>query len=220
MRWTRAPSPASARRPVLRPVAAASPGRDALRALVTRRRQLIEMMTAEKNRLAQAGPAMAALIGEHLNALKGQLAHVDVSVALAVEADPALAERRALLTSVPGVADLTAAVILAELPELGDIGDRQLSALIGVAPINRDSGTRRGQRHIGGGRAAVRCALYIATLSAVRCEPGLKAFYNRLKDNGKPSKLALVAAMRKLAILLNTLVKRNQRWKPPQQHGC
>jgi len=203
-----------------RPVRPVSASQDALRALVARRRQLIDMMTAEKNRLEHADPGVAELIGEHLGVLKSQLAHLDVSIALIVEADPALAERRAILTSVPGVADLTAAVILAELPELGAIGDRQLSALVGVAPINRDSGALRGQRHIGGGRATVRCALYMATLAAARHEPALKAFYKRLRDKGKPPKVARVAVMRKLAILLNTLVSRNTLWQRPEQHGC
>lgn len=204
----------------LRPVEPPSLEREALRALVTRRRQLIDMMTAEKNRLEQADSAIAGLIAEPLNRLKSQLAHIDVSLALSIERDQALAARRDILTSVPGVADLTAAVILAELPELGAIDNRPLSALVGVAPINRDSGTRRGHRQIGGGRASVRCALYMATLSAARYEPSLNAMYTRLKDKGKPAKVARVAAMRKLLILLNTLVKQNTRWKNPEQYGC
>lgn len=203
-----------------RPLAPATAGRDALRALVARRRQVIEMIVAEKNRLEQAGPVVERLIAEHLAGLKSQLANVDVAIALAVEAESELASRRALLTSVPGVGELTAAIILAELPELGQIGPKQASALVGVAPVNRDSGQWRGQRHIGGGRATVRCALYMATLSAVRHEPGLKAFYKRLRGNGKPAKVALIAATRKLTILLNTLVARNQTWTNPQQHGC
>jgi transposase len=204
----------------LRPVEPPSVEREALRALVTRRRQLIDMMTAEKNRQQQAEGAIARLIAEHLNMLKSQLAHIDVTLALTIERDEALARRRDILTSVPGVADLTAAVILAELPELGDIDNRPLSALVGVAPINRDSGARRGHRRIGGGRASVRCALYMATLSAARYEPSLNALYTRLRHKGKPPKLARVAAMRKLLILLNTLVKQNTHWKNPEQYGC
>jgi transposase len=200
------------------PMPAPPQGREDFAALVARRRQVIDMMVAEKNRLETASDGVRGFIAEHLGALKSQLANLDAAIALAIEADPLLCKRRDILTSVPGVGQLTAAVILAELPELGSIGPKQAAALVGVAPINRDSGAHRGERHIGGGRPSVRCAFYMATLSAVRYEPGLKAFYQRLRSGGKRPKVALVAAMRKLVTLLNTLLERNQHWKP--QHGC
>jgi transposase len=203
-----------------RPLRAPASGRQALAGLVARRRQLIDMMTAEKNRLEHAEGLIRQWIDENLSALKSQLANVDAAIALALETDDELARRRDILVSVPGIATLTAAVIIAELPELGHIGAKQAAALVGVAPINRDSGQYRGQRHIGGGRPSVRCALYMATLSAVRHEPTIKAFHHRLRQAGKKPKVALVAAERKLVSLINTLLERNQMWKPPQQHGC
>jgi transposase len=203
-------------RPVPKPV----PGREAFGALIARRRQLIDMMIAEKNRREHAEGPIKAWIEETLSAFKSQLASVDATIALAIDDDEELARRRDILISVPGVGDLTAAVILAELPELGTIGSKQAAALVGVAPINHDSGSHRGERHIGGGRTSVRCALYMATLSAVRHEPAIQAFYRRLKANGKKPKVALVASMRKLLTLLNTLLQRKQIWHPPQLHGC
>lgn len=203
-----------------KPLPAPAPGREALAGLVARRRQLIDMMTAEKNRREHAEGVVSDWIDENLAAFKSQLANVDAAIALALEADTELTKRRDILVSVPGIAALTAAVILAELPELGHIGAKQAAALVGVAPINRDSGQYRGQRHIGGGRPSVRCALYMATLSAVRHEPTIKAFHHRLREAGKKPKVAIVAAERKLVSLLNALLERNQIWKPPQQHGC
>ncbi|ARO22300.1 IS110 family insertion sequence transposase protein [Rhizobium sp. TAL182] len=195
-------------------------GRIALAALVARRRQLIDMAVAEKNRLEHAPQAVAALIGETLAALKSQLARVDAAIALAIEAEPDMAARRDLLLTVPGIGEVGAAVLIAELPELGAIDDKKLAALVGVAPVAHDSGTWRGQRHIAGGRATVRCALYMATLSAIRCSPAIKAFHKRLRDAGKPPKVALVAAMRKFIVMINTIIKRRTPWSEPQQHGC
>lgn len=203
-----------------RPVPKPMPGREAFGALIARRRQLIDMMIAEKNRREHAQGPIKAWIEESLGAFKSQLASVDAAIALAIDADPELDRQRNILISVPGVGDLTAAVILAELPELGTIGSKQAAALVGVAPINHDSGSHRGERHIAGGRTSVRCALYMATLSAVRYEPAIGAFYRRLKANGKKPKVALVASMRKLVSLLNTLLQRNQVWQPPRLHGC
>lgn len=160
------------------------------------------------------------LIGETLAALKAQLARVDAAIALVIEAEPDMAARRDLLLTVPGIGEVGAAVLIAELPELGGIDDKKLAALVGVAPMAHDSGAWRGQRHIAGGRATVRCALYMATLSAIRCSPAIKAFYTRLRDAGKPPKVALVAAMRKLIIMINTILKSDTPWNEPQQHGC
>jgi len=191
----------------------------ALTALVARRRQLIDMAVAEKNRLEHAPQALVPLIKDVQDLLKSQLTAVDAAIATAIDQEPDLATRRDILLSVPGIGDVAAAVIIAELPELGQIDDKKLSALVGVAPIAHDSGTLRGQRHIGGGRATVRCALYMATLSAIRCNDPIKAFYTRLREAGKPPKVAIVAAMRKLITMVNTIVKRQVFWEN-QKHGC
>jgi transposase len=194
--------------------------RDALAGLVARRRQLVAALTAERNHLEHATAAVTVWIERHIAMLRDQLAQVDAAIAT-VEADQALAHRQAIVTSVAGVGPATAAVRLAELPELGRIEHKQLAALIGVAPINHDSGQFRGHRHIAGGRASVRCALYMATLSAVRHNHTLHHFYQRLRDHGKPAKVALVAAMRKLATILNALVRDDRPWQPALlQDGC
>jgi transposase len=195
-------------------------GRIALAALVARRRQLIDMAVAEKNRLEHAPPAIALLINETLLALKAQLARVDAAIVIAITADPDMAERRDLLLSVPGIGEVCAAVLIAELPELGDIDHKKLAALVGVAPMARDSGMMRGQRHISGGRATVRCALYMATISAIRCCPPIKNFHGRLRTAGKPPKVAIVAAMRKFLAIINTIVRQKTLWSPQTQHGC
>jgi transposase len=190
--------------------------------LVARRRQLIEMMIGEKNRLEHAQGRVRSWIAESLAALKSQLAQVDETIALAVKADAERRRRFEILTSVGGIGPVTAAVLIAELPELGQIDRKKLAALVGVAPINRDSGMRSGERHIGGGRASVRCALYMATLTAIRFNPSLKAFHHRLRQNGKRPKVAIVAAMRKLLALLNALIRDDQLWtpRPLLQDGC
>lgn len=203
-----------------RPLPVPSPGREAITAFVTRRRQLIDMMIAEKNRLEHAEGVARMSVEEMLLALKSQLANVDAAIVLALDADPEMSRRRDILLSVPGIGPATAGVIIAELPELGRIGKKQAAALVGVAPVNRDSGSHRGERHIGGGRPSVRCALYMATLSAIRCEPAIQAFYRRLRQAGKKHKVALVAAERKMVGLLTVLLERDQLWQPAPQHGC
>lgn len=205
-------------RPAPLPVVEA--GQEAFAGLVARRRQIIDMLVGEKNRLEHADATVRGWIDQHLAQLKTQLTQVDAAIALAIEASAELRARQAILTSVQGVGPLTAAVLLAELPELGAIGHKQLAALVGVAPLNHDSGTLRGQRHIAGGRASVRCALYMATLVAVRHNPTLKSFYRRLRDAGKRPKVALIAAMRKLLSILNALVRDNRPWHPLAQDGC
>jgi len=210
---------AEAMRPA--PLPPIDPSREALASLVSRRRQLVDALIAERNHLEHAAPAIATWIDRHIAMLRDQLAQVDAAIAATVEADHALAHRHAILISVQGIGPATAAVLLAELPELGRIEHKQLAALIGVAPVNHDSGQFRGQRHIAGGRASVRCALYMATLSAVRHNTSLQAFYQRLRQNGKPAKVALVAAMRKLASILNAVVRDDRPWQPTlTQHGC
>lgn len=179
----------------------------ALAALVGRRRQVVEMLIAERNRLEHAEAAIRPWIEAHILALKGALTQIDAALALAVERSPDLRHRHDILTGINGVGPLTAAVLLAELPELGQASRKQIAALVGVAPINRDSGRFRGQRHIGGGRPSVRCALYMATLSATRFDPNVRAFYRRLREQGKPAKVALVACMRKLVTILKAKVR-------------
>jgi transposase len=190
----------------------------AISELVARRRQIVDMLVAERNRLEHAGHATRRWIEDHILVLKSQLAQVDAALGLAVENSAELQRRHQVLTSVKGVGALTAAVLLAELPELGTIGNKQIAALVGVAPVNHDSGQHRGQRHIAGGRQSVRCALYMATLVGVRFNPTLHAFYHRLRQAGKRPKVALVAAMRKLIIILNALVRDDTLWQP--QDGC
>lgn len=204
------------------PLPPIDPSQTGIANLVTRRRQVIEMLIAEGNRLEHAGSGVRRWIEEHVLTLKTQLAQLDAAIALAVEASPALRRRNQILTSVVGVGRLTAAVLIAELPELGSIGNKQVAALVGVAPFNQDSGGRRGERHIAGGRYSVRCALYMATLVAVRFNPVLQTFYRRLRQAGKPAKVALVAAMRKLIIVLNALVRDDALWQPnlALQDGC
>lgn len=203
-------------------------GRTALADLVSRRRQLIDMMVAEKNRLEHASITIAILVHETIEALQTQLARVDAAITLAIDSEPEMAKRRDLLLSVPGIGAVCAAVLIAELPELGSIDDKKLAALVGVAPMAHDSGMMRGQRHIAGGRATVRCSLYMATLSAIRYCPPIKAFYSRLRANGKAPKVAIVAAMRKLITIVNTIVTRQTPWTDTkniqfqnlEQHGC
>lgn len=195
------------------PRALASPEAKALAELVARRRQLIEMMVAERNRrrLANAKATITS-IEKVLAVLEKQLADLDRDIGARVRETPAWREKEDLLKSVPGVGDQTARTLIAALPELGELDRRQIAALVGVAPINRDSGRWRGKRMIAGGRADVRCTLYMATLVGVRRNPVLKAYYDRLCAAGKAKKLALVAAMRKLLTILNAMLKAKTTW--------
>lgn len=205
---------AEAVRPTPRPLPDAAT--QALAALVERRRQLVAMRTAERQRVQQARfAAVRARIQTHLDWLATELAEVDDELRRQVEASPLWRAQEDLLTSVPGIGPTTACVLLAALPELGRLPAKPLAALVGVAPLNRDSGTSlRGRRGIWGGRAQVRASLYMATLVAVRHNPVLVAFYQRLLAAGKPKKVALVACMHKLLTILNTLLKHQMRWHP------
>jgi len=181
---------------------------------VRRRRQLIDMLVMEKQRLEHPETEeVLADIAEHITYLKSRIEAQDRLIQTRIEADTRLARRSQVLCSVPGIGATTAAVLIAELPELGQIGQKQIAALVGVAPINHDSGLARGQAHIGGGRLSVRCALYMATISAIRVNPPIKAFYKRLREQGKPAKLAITAAMRKLIIIANTMIEKDTLWK-------
>jgi transposase len=199
----------------------------ALGALVSRRRQIIDMITAEKNRLGFALKPVEKGIAKHIRWLERQLEDVDADLDSMIRESPVWAAKRDLLQTVPGVGPNLSSVLIAELPELGQLSHRQIGALVGVAPFARDSGVFRGKRMIWGGRATVRTALYLSVWSAARWNPVIRPFYNRLRANGKPPKVAQVASMRKLLTILNAMVRDGRTWDPSLplnqlrlQHSC
>jgi transposase len=204
---------AEAVRPPVRPLPDAAT--QALGALVTRRRQLVEMLVAEEHRRSSAPAALREDIQEHILWLRKRLQGLDRDLSRAVRGSPLWRERDDLLRSVPGIGPVVSATLLAELPELGRLGHKQLAALVGVAPLNRDSGTWRGTRKVWGGRPALRAALYMATLVATRCNPAIRALYTRLRAAGKPNKVALTACIRKLLTILNAVIKHRTPWLQP-----
>jgi transposase len=183
-----------------------------LSALLARRRQLIQMQTAERQRLQTALPRVQAQIERHLAWLEAELTDLDRTLHEHVQASPVWREREELLRSVPGIGPTTALSLLAELPELGRLDRKAIAALVGVAPLSCESGTWRGRRIVWGGRARVRTALYMAALVASRRNPIIVAFYQRLCAAGKPKKVALTACMHKLLIILNAMVRQGTRW--------
>ena len=186
----------------------------ALRARIARRRQIVRMLTAEKNRLRQAYDAhVTHSVQSIIDALKTQLEEVNRDMDRLIKDCPAWCARKDLLKGVPGIGDVIARTLLAELPELGNCSRQEIAALVGVAPINRDSGMFRGQRHTWGGRASVRSALYMAALVGIRRNPVIKQYYEHLLKAGKVKKVALVACMRKLLTILNAMIRDNQPWK-------
>ena len=194
-----------------------------LDALLTRRRQLLEMLTAEKNRLGFAPRPLHRGIQQHIRWLERQLDEVTTELAGLIEASPVWRAKDDLLQSVPGVGPIVSSTLLGELPELGTLSHKQLAALAGVAPLARDSGTLRGKRMVWGGRASVRTALFMAALCGRRWNPALKVFYERLIAAGKPKKVALIACARKLLTILNAMVRNQTRWMAPAaplQHSC
>lgn len=186
-----------------------------LAALLSRRRQLIEILTAERNRLKSAPTVTAARISKHIEWLESELADIDSELHDQLSQSQLWQTKAKVLQSTPGIGPITTFSLLADLPELGHLNRKQIAALVGLAPLNNDSGRYRGQRHIWGGRAAVRTSLYMATLTAVQHNPVIKAFYDRLVQAGKPKKVALTAAARKLLTILNVMVKNNSLWNPP-----
>lgn len=180
--------------------------------LLARRRQLIEMLTAEKNRLRRAGAQVKDDLKDHIRYLEERLDHLDDDLTDMLKASSLWREKDDLLKGVPGVGHVVSVTLLAELPELGTLDRRQVATLVGVAPLNSDSGERKGKRMIWGGRAPVRTALYMATLSAIRYNPVIKDFYERLLDSHKPKKVALVACMHKLLTILNAMLKARRPW--------
>ena len=203
---------ADAVRPTPRPLPDADT--QMLAAILGRRRQVVAMLTAEQNRLHTAPTTIRERIGAHIVWLEEDLKEIDTALAQAIADDPTWRERDALLRSVPGVGPVLAVALLAQLPQLGALTRHQVAALAGVAPLNRDSGTRRGIRTVWGGRARVRGALYMAALVATRYNPVIRAFYARLCAAGKPKKVALTACMRKLLTILNALLAHRTPWNP------
>jgi transposase len=185
-----------------------------LDATLTRRRQILEMIVAESNRLGSAPPKVARTIREHIAWLRRQLKHTNDDIGGQIRQSALWRDRVELMTSVKGVGEVTAAKLLADLPELGALDRRKISALGGVCPYSRDSGRHRGKRMIWGGRASVRSALYMAALVASRHNPVIRAFYQRLLCAGKPKKVALTACMRKLLTILNAIVRTGHPWNP------
>jgi transposase len=190
-----------------------------VRALVSRRRQLQEMLVAEQNRLISAAvqdapEPLREQLGEHIDWLRRQVSDVDDEVRREVQASSVWRERENLLRTIPGIGPVTAAILLSQLPELGQLDRKALAKLVGVAPLNRDSGTLHGARRVWGGRAGVRAVLYMAALVATRHNPLIRAFYERLKAAGKPKKVALVACMHKLLLLCNSILRSNSAWRP------
>jgi transposase len=186
----------------------------ALVAMVHRRRQIAEMLVAERNRLSLAHAQVRGRMREHLRWLERELAALDADIASHIRQSPLWRDKDDLLRSVPGIGPRVSSILLASLPELGTLNRREVAALVGVAPLNNDSGQHRGTRSIWGGRAHVRAPLYMAALVATRCNPVIRTFYQRLVRAGKPKKLALVAAMRKLLTILNSMMRTRRHWTP------
>jgi len=185
-----------------------------LAALVARRRQLLAMVTAERTRLDTAPAVTRKQIKAHIGWLNRELAKLDAEIDATIRRSPIFRAKDDLLKSVPGVGDVTSRTLIALLPELGTLDEKRIAALVGVAPLNQDSGTLRGRRRVWGGRARVRTALYMAALVGTRYNPILKVFYQRLRGAGKTPKVALVACMRKLLVILNAMMRDGRPWSP------
>lgn len=189
-----------------------------LQELVTRRQQLVEMVSAERNRNSSARtPRSQAQIARHIEWLQEEIKSLDAQIQAQLNQSQQWQQQQAILQSVPGVGVVTASTLIALLPELGQLSRQQIAALVGVAPINCDSGKMRGKRFVMGGRSAVRSVLFMAALVATQFNPVIQAFYHRLLAQGKAKKVALVACMRKLLVMLNAMLKHNQPWNPPSE---
>jgi transposase len=202
---------AEAVQPAVRPLPTAQA--QMLSDLVARRRQVVDMLGAELNRHRQARAAqLQHRIAGHVAWLRQALGELDRDIAQLIRSSPVWRAQETLLTSMPGIGDVTAQALIADLPELGQLDRRRIAALVGLAPFNRDSGQWRGRRMIGGGRPAVRRALYMATIVAIQYNPAIAAGYQRLVSGGRPKKVALVAAMRKLLTTLNAMLRDQRPW--------
>ncbi|WP_420126187.1 IS110 family transposase [Longimicrobium sp.] len=185
-----------------------------LDALVTRQRQVQQMITSEKNRMGVSAKALRPRIQAHIDWLKQEMESIGSELEVALQKSPVWQAKVALYTTTPGIGEKTAQRLVAQLPELGLLRGKQIAALVGAAPFPRDSGVFKGQRRIRGGRADVRCALYMATVTAKRWNPVIKALYERLRARGKPYKVAMIACLRKLVVILNTMARTNTPWNP------
>lgn len=186
-----------------------------LSALVRRRQQLVEMQVAEKNRLCRASDTVESDIREHSEQLQKRIESLDEQIQALAQKQSDWQRKREILCSAKGIGKVTSALCLAQLPELGKLSDKQIARLVGIAPINHDSGKHKGKRMIQGGRTSVRCGLYMATLVAIRHNPVIHDFYERLLAKGKLKKVALVACMRKLLVILNAMIRDNKTWQAP-----
>ena len=209
----------------IRPQVRALPNEEtrALGDLLARRRQLIDMRVQEKLRLERASPVQRTSLKEHIAWLDERIDQIGIDLTHALRTSQAWREKDDLLRAVPGVGAITRATLVALLPELGHLNGKEIAALAGVAPFNRDSGKHQGERIIWGGRAQVRRVLYMAAVSAARCNPVIRDFYQRLRAQGKPAKVALTACMRKLLVILNSMLKHHAPWNPSSidlQHSC
>jgi transposase len=211
---------ASAIRPQVRPLPDAETR--ALGDLLARRRQLIDMRVQEKLRLERASAVQRDSLKEHIAWLDERIARIDTNLTRALRTSQAWREKDDLLQAIPGVGKVTRATLLALLPELGSLNSKEIAALAGVAPFNRDSGKHQGERIVWGGRSQVRRVLYMAAVSAARCNQVIRDFYQRLRSQGKPAKVALTACMRKLLVIMNSMLKHRSPWNPhiDLQHSC
>lgn len=197
-------------RPELRTVA--SDATQQLEAICTRRRQVVSMLTAEKNRIHTAPSSMRSVIKKHIQWLEKHIQQLEKDLDKEIRSSPAWREKDDLLRSCKGIGPITSHTMLACLPELGTLDRGQIAALVGVAPFNDDTGKHRGRRHVQGGRIDVRCVLYMATLSAIRSNKAIRTFHQRLIAAGKAKKVAITACMRKLLTILNAMLRTNQPW--------
>lgn len=196
-----------------RPTLAHNENQQNLNEQSTRRRQLIDMITMEKNRLDKAGCTTKKSVERIIKVLEKELQDINDQLEKSIQSDPQTAQKTGLLKTIKGVGSVVSTHLVAQLPELGELTAKQITALVGIAPFNRDSGTLRGKRTIWGGRAPVRCALFMAALVAIRHNPQIKTFYERLCAKGKAKKVAIVACMHKLLIIMNAMIKHNQPWQ-------
>jgi len=202
---------AAAAKPQVRPLPDAAT--QALADLVARRRQIIHMIVAEGQREERASPRARKSIARMLKTLRAELSEINADIDESVRGSPVWCEKEKLLDSVPGVGSVTVRSLLADLPELGSLDRRQIAALVGVAPFTRQSGKWRGKSFIGGGRASVRAVLFMAAMTAMRWNPPLRAFHQRLRAAGKPKMVALIAVARKLLTILNAIIRDNKPWQ-------
>jgi len=202
----------------LHPEARCVPDSQEIKEIVARRTQIVQMITAEKNRLRSARKSIRTRIQSHIDWLEKELDDVDSQLKQSIKDNPEWSEKDKLLRSAPGVGPVLSTALLAGLPELGKLDRKQIAALAGVAPLNNDSGTKRGRRTVWGGRAAVRGPLYMAALVATRFNPTIRQLYHRLLSAGKLKKIALIACMRKLLTILNAVLKHRAPWR--YTHSC